>query len=150
MKGIVEFRHDAPDEGAVAVPVLDEDHEWFVGQPEGLLGCEILCVGRMCSHTYAPPVQNGCPRATLSRPDEEFAGATTQRTASANPRCGLEGAEIRSGGRVPDVPAVYDPVQGAVQPFVGVRIVRRAHVDHDAHALYAFPLAAPRMARISS
>ena len=73
MKGLVELCHDPCDERAVAVPVLDEDHERLVGQAACLLGRELIRRDRKRSHSQASRVRRQCPGAALSRGDEQLA-----------------------------------------------------------------------------
>ena len=133
VKGLVEFRHDAFDERAVAVPVLDEDQERLVDQAACLLGRKFILRGWMRSHSHAPCVRSQCPGAAPSRCDEQLAQSMALPAGVADPRGGLDGVGIRCAGQVPDVPAIFDPVQNAVKPTVRVRIIGHAGVDRDAH-----------------
>ena len=134
VKGRVKLLHDAFDERAVTEPILDQDAERFVGESGSVFGREFVGGTRVSRHAHRPSVRLEGPGGTLDRFNEHF---VYPLAAVTNPRCGLHLVGHFLVGRVPHVPAGLDLVQNSIQPPVGVRIVRYAWIDFDAHALLA-------------
>ena len=150
VQGLVELGHYAFHESAITVPILDEDPEGFLGKAGGVLGCELIRRTRKHRDSHASSVWRQSPGTAPNRRNEHLAYPVTLGSAITNPGRGLDCIGIRPSARVPHVPAIVDLVQNAVQPPVGLRVVRCAEVDLYPHHPYSFGRAARRMARISS
>ena len=88
-----ELRHDPPHERAVAQPILDEDHQWFVGEADGILGIEcihsvrleLVPLDRTCRHPQSSPVGRQGPRTSPRRGDEHLAYPFALKPTVTNP-----------------------------------------------------------------
>ena len=150
MKLLVEFLHDALEERAVAVPILDEDDQRFFGEARRVLGPEFVRPVWMHRHSHPSDVWRRSPCASLNRRDEHFAYTSALTANVTKPARGLEHLRVRLAVCVPNVPAILELGQNAIQPLKSVRIVRGADVNRDAQRYYSGGRLARRMARISS
>ena len=150
IKRLVELPHDALQERAVAVPILDENDHRFFSEPGRVIGAELICPDWVHRYAHAPAVQRRSPRTALNRCDKHVVYTFALTSGVTKPARGLEHFGVRFAVRIPDVPSILDLEQNAIQPPMSVRMIRDADINLDVHRPQSVDRFARRMARISS